>query len=76
MNPILRDLLEKLLTKDPKNRLKLDGIKTHPWLAEGGICILPSSFQEPILLEKDDLEHAITEVTMNVRIIDSRATSV
>lgn len=66
LDPSLSDLLKKLLTKDPKERIKLAGIKTHPWLIDNGVCILPSSIREAILVEQNDIDKAITEVTMNV----------
>lgn len=31
MTPEAKDLIEKLLTKDPKQRPKVDEIKTHPF---------------------------------------------
>jgi len=31
VNPLLQDLLRKLLHKDPKHRITIDEIKKHPW---------------------------------------------
>ncbi|EPS59917.1 hypothetical protein M569_14888, partial [Genlisea aurea] len=32
MNPLLKDLLEGLLCKDPRRRLTLDDVAKHPWV--------------------------------------------
>ena len=34
LSPELKDLIKKMLTKNPDNRIKLDGILTHPWLTK------------------------------------------
>jgi serine/threonine protein kinase len=34
LSPPLADLLRKLLTKDPANRITIDRIKTHPWFSQ------------------------------------------
>ena len=34
LSPSLLDLLKRLLTKDPTQRIKIDQIKKHPWLTE------------------------------------------
>jgi serine/threonine protein kinase len=33
MNPQLADLLERLLCKDPANRITLQAVGEHPWVA-------------------------------------------
>lgn len=34
ISPSLKDLLKKLLTKDPETRISLSEIKMHPWIAQ------------------------------------------
>jgi hypothetical protein len=34
MSPALVDLLQKMLAKDPENRITLEGIKAHPWFSQ------------------------------------------
>lgn len=34
MNPLLKDLLEGLLCKDPKQRLTLEAVARHPWVIQ------------------------------------------
>lgn len=31
-----QDLLRQLLTKEPSNRIKMDGLKVHPWVTCNG----------------------------------------
>ncbi|KAH9089418.1 hypothetical protein LEN26_019201 [Aphanomyces euteiches] len=35
LSPDLRDLLERMLTKDPKARISLEDVLRHPWLSAG-----------------------------------------
>lgn len=34
LNPQLKDLLEKMLEKEPDKRITLKGVRNHPWLTE------------------------------------------
>lgn len=40
VSPELRDLLGRLMTKDPAQRIRLEDVKKHPWLAEFQGCAL------------------------------------
>ncbi|KAJ6817548.1 serine/threonine-protein kinase GRIK2-like [Iris pallida] len=39
MNPQLKNLLERLLCKDPKHRISLQAVAEHPWVMEEGAII-------------------------------------
>ncbi|KAF2200453.1 kinase-like protein [Delitschia confertaspora ATCC 74209] len=73
----LRDLLERLLIKDPENRISIGDIKRHPWLLEG----IPNTSQwieetdpmhgdkaNKIEVSKDDVEKAVVPITLIDRV--------
>ena len=44
-SPALTDLLQRMLTKDPNQRISLDGIQQHPWFTiDSKGCILTYNF--------------------------------
>ncbi|XP_001627621.2 calcium/calmodulin-dependent protein kinase kinase 1 isoform X2 [Nematostella vectensis] len=43
LNPKLEDLLLRMLTKNPKERITIPEIKEHPWVTRGGSDPLPST---------------------------------
>ncbi|KAF2750358.1 Pkinase-domain-containing protein [Sporormia fimetaria CBS 119925] len=59
----LRDLLQRLLEKDPDKRIKLDELREHPWVTKRGIDpLLPKSENVATFIEPTDeeVEAAIT----------------
>ncbi|TDZ87628.1 Calcium/calmodulin-dependent protein kinase kinase cmkC [Colletotrichum sidae] len=41
-NPDFVDLMNKILEKDPKNRIKMEELREHPWVTKGGSDVLLS----------------------------------
>jgi [calcium/calmodulin-dependent protein kinase] kinase len=73
----LRDLLNRLLTKDPRRRITIKEIKRHPWLFEG-IENFPSWVEETdpsrssqgrkIEVSNEDVEKAVVPITLIDRV--------
>jgi [calcium/calmodulin-dependent protein kinase] kinase len=63
-NRELRDLLEKLLEKDPSRRIEMDEIRVHPWVTADGVDkLLPKEENVLNLIElptDDEVRRAIT----------------
>jgi len=53
-NPELLDLLQKMLTKDPANRITIEQMRSHPWVTKNGT--------DP-LISVDENCQLVTEVT-------------
>ncbi|KAF2266628.1 kinase-like protein [Lojkania enalia] len=73
----LRDLLTKLLIKDPRKRISIKEIKRHPWLLQGidnSISWVEetdpgrSSQGKRIEVSKDDLDMAVVPITLIERV--------
>ncbi|XP_067014704.2 calcium/calmodulin-dependent protein kinase kinase 1 [Anabrus simplex] len=56
ISPDLRDLIERMLHKDPSTRLTLPEIKRHPWVTAQGTCPLPTEEENCSLVEVTDEE--------------------
>lgn len=54
-NPELKDLLTRLLCKDPQQRITMDELRVHPWVTEDGKNLM-SSFEE-------NTKHVVQEIT-------------
>eukprot|EP01135_Chromosphaera_perkinsii_P004623 Nk52_evm16s292 gene=Nk52_evmTU16s292 len=67
----LKNLLGRILEKDPKKRITMEEIKVHPWVTKNGIDPLPSTEENCELVEVSE-----REVTFAVRPIPSLATVV
>ncbi|KAF2680226.1 Pkinase-domain-containing protein [Lentithecium fluviatile CBS 122367] len=66
-NPDLRDLLFQLLEKDPQKRIKMDGIREHPWVTRQGTDpLLPASENVAILVEPPTDEEVNAAITGNM----------
>lgn len=64
LNPQLEDLLLRMLTKDPNERITIKGIKEHPWVTHGGKCPLPSSEENcpDIEVTDDDIQNSVRAI--------------
>ncbi|CAG9464317.1 unnamed protein product [Pedinophyceae sp. YPF-701] len=60
---LLRDLLERMLEKDPAKRITLTGMKQHPWVREGGPAhhdAAGGASYAPVKVSEDELAAAVT----------------
>ncbi|XP_034235814.1 calcium/calmodulin-dependent protein kinase kinase 2 isoform X2 [Thrips palmi] len=60
----LKDLIGRLLTKDPAQRITLAEVKEHPWVTADGEEPLPSEEENCVLVElsDEDLEGVVTSI--------------
>lgn len=60
----LKDLIRKMLVKDPSKRITLSEIKVHPWVTSNGTCALPSEEENCHLVEvtDEDVAQVITSI--------------
>jgi len=63
-SPELIDLLEKMLVKDPHDRIKLQDIKIHPWVTGYGIYPMMKQESNCCLIEvtDDDVENSVKSI--------------
>ncbi|KAK9768055.1 hypothetical protein K7432_001640 [Basidiobolus ranarum] len=54
-SPELKDLLEKILDKNPDTRIHMDDIRIHPWLTKNG--------QEPLPSTEENCAAVVTSIT-------------
>ncbi|KFA63493.1 hypothetical protein S40285_00313 [Stachybotrys chlorohalonatus IBT 40285] len=50
-NPDLKDLLRRLLDKDPRSRIQMPELREHPWVTDGG--------SSPLLPKEENCSHMI-----------------
>lgn len=60
----LKDLIQKMLVKDPTKRITLPEIKVHPWVTRNGQCPLPSEEENCHLVEvtEEEVAKVITSI--------------
>ncbi|GIY71192.1 hypothetical protein CEXT_579911 [Caerostris extrusa] len=60
----LKDLLSKMLEKDPKQRITLKGIKAHKWVTNDGLSPLPSEEENcrPVEITQEDIQKSINSI--------------
>ncbi|CAH0549237.1 unnamed protein product [Brassicogethes aeneus] len=60
----LKDLIRKMLIKDPTNRITLPEIKEHIWVTKNGRHVLPTEEENCQLVEvtEEDVERVITSI--------------
>ncbi|KAJ1524028.1 hypothetical protein ONE63_010569 [Megalurothrips usitatus] len=60
----LKDLISRLLAKDPAQRATLPEVKEHPWVTADGADPLPSEEENCVLVElsDEDLEGVVTSI--------------
>ncbi|GIY64452.1 hypothetical protein CDAR_61201 [Caerostris darwini] len=60
----LKDLLSKMLEKDPKQRITLKGIKAHKWVTNDGLSPLPSEEENcrPVEITQEDIQRSINSI--------------
>ncbi|XP_066144580.1 calcium/calmodulin-dependent protein kinase kinase 1 isoform X1 [Euwallacea fornicatus] len=60
----LKDLIAKMLVKDPTKRMTLSDIKEHPWVTKHGLHPLPSEEENCHLVEitEEDVARVITSI--------------
>jgi serine/threonine protein kinase len=62
VSPLLCDLLSRMLTKDPMQRITLENIKEHPWvITEGGV---------PLFLDLNGIEALRTGTDPSAGVVD------
>ena len=68
--PGLRDLLCKMLEKDPQNRITIAQIKAHPWVTRSGVHPMKDD-PFAVWVTDEEIAHAIrsTESIANVVVI-------
>lgn len=69
----LRDLISKILEKDPKKRIKMAEIREHPWVTRGGKdALLPEEENTANLIEpptEEETNQAITGNLSNILVL-------
>jgi serine/threonine protein kinase len=63
MSEPLRDLIGRMLTKDPSQRITLENVKQHPWVLKEGIGA-------PLSLNLDQLEELRTGSDLSREVVD------
>ncbi|SPO42242.1 uncharacterized protein PSFLO_07725 [Pseudozyma flocculosa] len=67
LSPELKDLLQKLLRKDPEKRITIDEMRRHPWVTCNGTASIISSEEnlEQVVFEitEEELDCAICKIT-------------
>ncbi|XP_034181114.2 uncharacterized protein LOC117604773 isoform X1 [Osmia lignaria lignaria] len=61
----LRELISKMLDKDPENRISLSEVKEHPWLTNDGAEPLPSEADNcrlPVTVTDEEVERVVTRI--------------
>lgn len=60
----LKDLISKMLLKDPTKRITLPEIKEHPWLTKEGAFPLPSEEENCVLIEvtEEEIQQCVTSI--------------
>ncbi|CAK9811583.1 Calcium/calmodulin-dependent protein kinase kinase [Anthophora plagiata] len=61
----LRDLISKMLAKEPTERIKMSEIKEHPWLTNHGAQPLPSEADNcrlPVTVTDEEVERVVTRI--------------
>ncbi|KAL1110288.1 hypothetical protein AAG570_008365, partial [Ranatra chinensis] len=60
----LKDLITKMLHKDPHQRISLQKIKEHVWVTRNGTLPLPSESENCQLIEvtEDEIRHVVTSI--------------
>ncbi|XP_050502201.1 calcium/calmodulin-dependent protein kinase kinase 1 isoform X1 [Diabrotica virgifera virgifera] len=60
----LKDLIRKMLVKEPTQRITLPEIKVHPWVTRNGQCPLPSEEENCHLVEvtEEEVAKVITSI--------------
>ncbi|KAL0207410.1 hypothetical protein P9112_012038 [Eukaryota sp. TZLM1-RC] len=66
VDPLLKDLISRMLIKDPSFRITIDEILDHPWLTEGGEYPLPRLKYDPVSLDATDIEAALKEMYIHL----------
>ncbi|XP_054280477.1 calcium/calmodulin-dependent protein kinase kinase 2 isoform X1 [Macrosteles quadrilineatus] len=64
ISPNLRDLIVKMLKKDPNERITLQEIKEHPWVTRHGAVPLPTEAENCQLVEitEEDVRKVVTSI--------------
>ena len=64
MSPELIDLIQKMLVKDPRDRIKLQDIKIHSWVTGYGIYPMMKQESNCCLIEvtEDDVENSVKSI--------------
>lgn len=64
ISELLKDLISKMLVKNPSSRITLPEIKLHPWVTMNGACPLPSEEENCDLVEvtDEDLNKVVTSI--------------
>ncbi|KAK6524238.1 hypothetical protein TWF694_005893 [Orbilia ellipsospora] len=74
ISPELKDLLKRLLTKDPAKRITLPEVKRHPWVLQGledPIGWIEESDPRrarPVEISREDVDHAVVPATVLGRV--------
>lgn len=64
LNPQLEDLILRMLTKDPIERINIQQIKEHPWVSYGGKQPLPCTAENctDIEVTEDDIQNSVKSI--------------
>ena len=60
----LKDLILKLLEKNPEKRITIKEIKDHPWTTEGGKVKLPTESQNCrlVIVTEEDIQKSVKTI--------------
>ena len=67
MNLVLRDLISKMMIKNPNERITIHDIRRHDWVTSNGVQVLPPCLESPVFIEEGDINRAISQVKVLVR---------
>ena len=64
LSPELTDLLSRMLQKEPENRIKLQDLKTHPWVTGHGLYPMMKQESNCCLIEvtDDEVENCVKSI--------------
>jgi [calcium/calmodulin-dependent protein kinase] kinase len=73
IDPLLRDLIEKLLEKDPSKRITISGLKNHPWVTKNGTVPMKADPME-VWVDEREISSAIKTTTGSIASVVVRCT--
>lgn len=72
VDPLLKDLVRKLLIKNPEDRITVDEIKKHSWITMNGREPMPDLQREDISATEEELQKAYGTVKQLGKVILKR----
>ncbi|KAI0996430.1 Calcium/calmodulin-dependent protein kinase kinase [Podosphaera aphanis] len=69
--PEFNHLMSKILEKDPHKRIKMDELRSHPWVTKNGTDPLPENEQDTANVESQALDELITFKNNRIKSVSS-----